>query len=376
MPEPTRSVLLIGAAEEAGELAVTLRAAAQLDLPPDALDPAEQAGLVRTDGTSLQFRHPLVRSVVYESEPLGRRRRAHAALAGALEQERDVDRAVWHRAIAAPSSDAHVADALEASAQRSRLRGGHVSAARALERAAVLSSDSSSRSRRLVAAAEAAWIGGQEDLARELVGRSLPIADRAQQSRLLYLRGVIESNCGSLLDGAATMKQALALSEDPSLTLEILRDGCAMASQAGAHDDARAVAEQAARVADATEFERFTKTSLAAWAADLSGDYVSGNELSAELGELAEPLEVSICMIWAALAATRAGLRQASLHHGNRAVALARDQGDVTRHGHTSPSYTRGWPKAAQSRSSNTPSTRWRCCIWVTAGPVRRSMSS
>jgi len=229
LPEPTRSVLLIGAAEEAGELAVTLRAAAQLDLPPDALDPAD---------------------------------------------------------------------------------------------------------------------------------------------------GVIESNCGSLLDGAATMKQALALSEDPSLTLEILRDGCAMASQAGAHDDARAVAEQAARVADATEFERFTKTSLAAWAADLSGDYVSGNELSAELGELAEPLEVSICMIWAALAATRAGLRQASLHHGNRAVALARDQGDVTRHGHTSPSYTRGWPKAAQSRSSNTPSTRWRCCIWVTAGPVRRSMSS
>jgi hypothetical protein len=37
------SALLIAAAEEAGELAVTLRAAAELGLPADALDPAEEA---------------------------------------------------------------------------------------------------------------------------------------------------------------------------------------------------------------------------------------------------------------------------------------------------------------------------------------------
>jgi hypothetical protein len=33
---------------------------------------------------------------------------------------------------------------------------------------------------------------------------------------------VIEGNCGWLLDGVVTVKQALTLSEDPSLTLEIL----------------------------------------------------------------------------------------------------------------------------------------------------------
>jgi hypothetical protein len=233
--------------------------------------------------------------------------------------------------MAAPSSDEKVADALEASAKRSQLRGGHVSAARALERAAALSSDRLSRNERFVAAAEAAWIGGQQEYARELISRSLPLADRHQQARLLYLRGVIESNCGSLLDGAATMKQALALSDERSLTLEILRDGAAMASQAGAPDDAREFALRAAGVADVTAFDRFTKASLAAWAAELSGDYAGGRELAAELGELAEPLDMSICMIWAALAAAGAGLRQASLHHGNRAVALARDQGDLTR---------------------------------------------
>ena len=119
LPEPTRAALLIAAAEEAGELAVTLRAAAELGLPPDALDPAEEAGLLRTDGAALSFRHPLVRSVVYESVPLGRRRRTHAALAVALADEQHAERAVWHRAMATLTADEEVADALEASGQRS-----------------------------------------------------------------------------------------------------------------------------------------------------------------------------------------------------------------------------------------------------------------
>jgi hypothetical protein len=99
LPEPARAALLIAAAEEAGELAVTLRAAAELGLPPDALDPAEEAGLVHTDGTALSFRHPLIRSVVYESVPLGQRRRTHAALAVALAGEQQAERAIWHRAM-------------------------------------------------------------------------------------------------------------------------------------------------------------------------------------------------------------------------------------------------------------------------------------
>ena len=331
LPDATRSVLLIAAIEEAGELPVTLRAAAELDLPSDALDPAERAGLVSIEGTALSFRHPLVRSAVHESEPLGRRRRAHSALADVLEQEQDVDRAIWHRATAASSFDEGIASALEASAWRSQRRGGHVSAARALERASLLTGASNQRGKRLLAAAEAAWLGGQEQYARELVGRALPIADRPQQARLLYLRGVIESNCGSLLDGAATMKQALTLSDEPSLTLEILRDGCAMASQAGAYEAARDFARRAAGITEVSLIDRFTKTSLAAWAAELSGEYARGRELAAELSALADSVDESICMIWAALFAAGAGLRQAMLHHGNRAVALARDQGDLTR---------------------------------------------
>ncbi len=329
LPEPTRAALLIAAAEEAGELAVTLRAAAELGLPPDALDPAEEAGLVRIDGAALSFRHPLVRSVVYESVPLGRRRRTHAALAVALAAEQHTERAVWHRASATLTADEDVAADLEASGQRSQLRGGHASAATAFERAATLSEDTPSRARRLAAAVRAAWLAAQIDRARGLVSRTLPLTNRAQRAEVLFLRGVIEGQSGWLLDGVATLHQAVALSEDPSLTLTILREGCAMAYQAGAPDEARTFASRATDTSCVSEIDRFTKAALTARAADLSGDYARGKALSAELVERAERLALPACLVSSALAAIRAGMREASLSHATRAVSLARNTGEL-----------------------------------------------
>ncbi len=330
LPEPSRAALLIAAAEEAGELAVILRAAAELGLPPDAFDPAEEAGLVRTAGAALSFRHPLVRSVIYESVPLGRRRRAHSALAAALEHEHQAESAIWHRAMATSTTDEEVADALEASGRRSQLRGGHASAATAFERAATLSEATPPRARRLAAAVEAAWFAAQVNRALELVSRSLPLSERAQRAGLLYWRGAIEGQSGGLLDGVATLHQAAALSEDPSLTLKILRDGCAMADQAGAPGEALSFAERAADASCVGEIDRFTKASLTARAADLSGDYGRGRALAAELVELAERIDVPVCLIWSALAAIRAGMGEASLRHASRAVSRARDTGEVT----------------------------------------------
>ena len=81
LPEATRAALLVAAAADADALATILRATALLELPDDALDLAEEAGLVSSDGVSVSFRHPLVRSAAYESAPVGRRQRTHAALA-------------------------------------------------------------------------------------------------------------------------------------------------------------------------------------------------------------------------------------------------------------------------------------------------------
>jgi DNA-binding CsgD family transcriptional regulator len=330
LPTATREALLIAAAEEAGELAVTLRAAAELELPQDALDPAEEIGLVRTDAATLSFRHPLVRSVIYESATLGQRQRTHAALAAALEGVGSAERAVWHRAMGAGTQDEEVAAALEASARRSELRGGHASAASAFERAAALSRTSSERARRLAAAAQAAWTTGQVDRAAELIQRGLPIADRSQRAWLLFMRGVIEGQSGWLLDGVATMHQGMALTEDPSVTLQLLREGFAMASQAHAIEEAAGFASRAADVTPSGEIDIFIKASLVASAAELSSDYERSRSLSAELVERAEGMHVPACLIWASLAAARVGMRREALHHANRAVSYAREQGAMT----------------------------------------------
>ena len=169
LPNSTQVALLLAAAEAGGEPTIVLRAAAALGLPPESLDPAERAGLIDAGTERLSFRHPLVRSAVYESATLAERRRAHAALAQACSEPEHADRRVWHSSVATIGADQNIAAELEASAERSQLRGGHASAATAFERAARLSDTDKARGRRLAAAARAAYLAGQVDRAGELV---------------------------------------------------------------------------------------------------------------------------------------------------------------------------------------------------------------
>ncbi len=205
LPPDAQAALLVVAVDGTGELATVLTALAELAVDADGLDPAERAGLIQTDETRVRFRHPLVRAAVYEAAPLGERRRVHAALVTALSGEEHVDRRVWHQAMASIARDEEVAVALEASARRAQLRAGHASAATAFERAAELTVTHGRQAPRLASAARAAWDGGQPQRALDLVGRALPLSDASLRADLLYLRGVIESRCGSVRDAAATL---------------------------------------------------------------------------------------------------------------------------------------------------------------------------
>ena len=134
----TQSLLLVTAAEETGDLAVVLRAAGILGAPSGALDRAERAGLLRVNDHAVNFRHPLVRSAIYQHATFAARREAHEALAAELNGEQDVDRRAWHLAVAAVEPDFDLATALAASAERARRRAGPSAAAAALERSAAL----------------------------------------------------------------------------------------------------------------------------------------------------------------------------------------------------------------------------------------------
>ena len=94
--------------------------------------------MVQVDGDALTFRHPLVRSAVYESAPVGRRH-SHAALAEALGVEQRADRALWHRAMATLTPDEESPRLWRHRRGDPSSAGGHASAASAFERAAELS---------------------------------------------------------------------------------------------------------------------------------------------------------------------------------------------------------------------------------------------
>lgn len=171
--EAVRLLLLIAAADDSGQIATVRAAAEQLGVPATAEEEAELLGLVDVAEGVIRFRHPLVRSAVYQSAPAPLRRRAHEALAACLSGDWQADRRAWHRAAATAGEDEEVAAELAAMAERARARSGYAVAARALERAARLTPSRETRAGRELAAADMYWRAGYGSHAEELLQESL-----------------------------------------------------------------------------------------------------------------------------------------------------------------------------------------------------------
>jgi DNA-binding CsgD family transcriptional regulator len=176
LPEETRLVLLIAATNESSAIdEVLLAGAVVVDSASAAsLDPAIDARLVSAKGGALVFRHPLVRSAVYQAATNLERRAAHAALADVLADS--PDRRAWHLAAAVLGTDEGVARELDSAAERARMRGAHTVAVAALERAAWLSEDSPSRGRRHLRAAQIGFELGRRDLVVRLLADVQPLS--------------------------------------------------------------------------------------------------------------------------------------------------------------------------------------------------------
>jgi DNA-binding CsgD family transcriptional regulator len=189
--------LLIASASESDALDSIVAALSIAGIDPSALQAAEDAGLVWLVDQSIVFRHPLVRSAVYHSVAPSERRAAHTALANALTGPRDVERRAWQLASAALGPDEEVAAALEDAAAAARERGGWGGASAAYERAARLSTDHDARTRRLLAAGDAAWNAGQTARAIVLLEEGLgDCGDPVLRGQLLNIRAHIERHVG------------------------------------------------------------------------------------------------------------------------------------------------------------------------------------
>lgn len=327
LPLPAQTALLIAAAHNADDLATVLRGVAELQLPADALDAAENSALITTAGGAIRFRHPLVRAAVYGAAPSSQRRRVHAALAHALPGDEHADRRVWHQAMATMTGDEEVAVALEAAARRARQRGGHASAATAFQRAADLTLDDSHRVPRLASAAQAAWDGGEPDRARALIERALPAADRMRRVDLLHLRGVIESRRGNMRDGVRILVDAAAASTDSSCTLRILHDATDVAVDIGDRAAMREFGARAASLSTRSARDRFSKAIVVAYAALCDGEHQRARALFDDALSQSHGLHDPTAQIWAAHAASLGSDLGAGLPFATRAVELAREQG-------------------------------------------------
>jgi DNA-binding CsgD family transcriptional regulator len=222
LPEQTRRLLLLAAADPSGDPSLVWRAAGRLGIPVQAGGPAAEAGLAEFGGR-VQFRHPLARSAAYRSASFPDRQQAHRVLAEATDPDADPDRRAWHRAQAAAGPDEEVAAELERSAGRAQARGGPAAAAAFWERAVLLTADPGRRAGRILAAAQASLRVGAFGRAVELLGTAEagPL-DELASARVDLLRGQVAFAQGLGSDAPPLLLKAAKRLEplDPALARE------------------------------------------------------------------------------------------------------------------------------------------------------------
>ncbi|MEQ3553654.1 LuxR family transcriptional regulator [Pseudonocardia nematodicida] len=196
MEPSTRALLLLAAAEDRGAPHVVHHAGSGWGVDPAAWDQVRRSGLLRTSGSRVEFRHPLIPAAVYDGAAFTERQAAHRALADALPEDAAEERA-WHLAAAADAADEDVAALLERSAGERLRHDAGPTAMRALRRAAELSPAPADAVRRLAAGARAAWDAGHASAAGQLLDDAERLGGEVIVARHSGgLRGILESAHG------------------------------------------------------------------------------------------------------------------------------------------------------------------------------------
>ena len=196
LPPETQTLLLIRAADASRDDDCVRQAATFLNVPIDADAPAIDADLLDDRGW-LRFRHSLVRSAIYSGSPTAEKRRVHQALAEVTSADHMPERRAWHRAAAATCVDEEVAAELERAATLVGRRGGLAAEATFRTRSAELTPRKEDRSRRLLDAAQAAFVAGIWRQARSLLDEAADITNADSpllEARIRRLRALLNWN--------------------------------------------------------------------------------------------------------------------------------------------------------------------------------------
>src|SRR5829696_647194 len=234
LPDETRLLLLVAAAEPVDDPLLVWRAAERLGVQLSAATADETEGLLAI-GERVAFLHPLVRSAVYRSASIHERRAVHLTLAQVTDAQVDEDRRAWHLAAAAPAPNEDVASELERLAGRARARGGLAAAAAFLRRSVALTRDPARRVDRALAAAQASLHAGAFEAALELLATAeAGMPDELQRARVDLRRGQVASATAGSEAPAQLLKAAKRLEPlDRGLARETYLDAWGAALFAG-----------------------------------------------------------------------------------------------------------------------------------------------
>lgn len=242
LSERTRLMMLIAAAEARGHLPTLLGAAAAFGVGLDDLAEAEAAQLLRVNGNTVTFRHPLIAAAAYQGAVLARRVAVHRALADA---ERDPDCWVRHLAAATMGPDEHVAAELVAAAERARCRAGYAAAAGWYQQAAQFTPAPRDRATRLGEAASLAFVAGHTERAGELARQAEQLVDEATALALPPVRAAVEFELGEPRLAAQLLIERAARAE-PEQAAAMLRTSAGYAWFCGDADTIRVAARMCA----------------------------------------------------------------------------------------------------------------------------------
>jgi len=309
LPTESQRALLVAATSDSDDLGLVIRAGDALGLEAAALESADAAGLISIRGWRFRFRHPLIRSAVYQSAPLAERRATHRALANVLEQAGETDRRAWHRAAAAFGPDEELATELEHAAAAARRRGGIAAEARTLELAARLAPEHEAKAARLVKAAHAAWRAGRSEETTQLLDEAMPlIRDPLLHADAQELRAAMLKR-----QGDAERAHELLVEEASRIESIDTRRAARMLTQAShlffRRDQARPALELAERawnlVGDEVAREDLELAGTLAWARAYRGQTEEARSLALHCAEISERTgetdngpQIGWCLSW------------------------------------------------------------------------------
>ncbi len=327
---PARTALLVAALQDSDRLSETYAALARLTGEQDAgadLNEVARLGMLVIDGPAFRFRHPLVRSAITQSATPGERRAVHDALAATLGA--DPDRAVWHRALAAPGPQESLAAELDAGADRAAARGAPGLAEEWLRRAAELSADDRRRGHRLLRAAELAFELGHHEAVSELMSQARALTlDPADHARLAGLDGAFDDGIPGDGDTIGRLVRAADRARrggDQGLAASLLLGACNSAYWGAAGEDLRSLIRAGI---EALSLDAADPRVMALYAE--IDPFVQGARLVGQLTQWAQR-EVTDVALLGALARTGfiAGDFERGLGFATRASDLLRRQGRV-----------------------------------------------